>query len=254
MTTAVAFALLLIYALAITLYAYGLRSSSAALNPLCLRDFVEPSGEGTCLCGENRYCLCTPSLAADVIIELEDADGVARSIVFIERKDGRGLALVGGFVKVGESVEAAAAREVLEESASAIELWRVASLQRSDQLGVWMLVGAAGLTVTGLRQWCMFSQPRRDPRRHTAAQVFVGRARGVPKGADDAKGVRLVAISELQRTPPNFAFDHGDIVRAYVARHHSPRRGGRRTRSAVATVVGSATASAGRYDGACAAL
>ena len=211
MWTSIALVVVSVYAIILTY----LHASTPKYNPLCLRDFVQPTASGTCLCGENEYCLCTPSLASDVIIELEGPDGVPHSVVFIERRDGRGLAMVGGFVKVGESAEEAATREALEET---------------------------GLSVTELRQWCMFSRARRDPRRHTAAQVFVGRARGVPRSGDDAKGVRTVAISELQRTPPKFAFDHGEIVAAFVASHHplEPRR--RRNRS-----IASGTA----YDDAC---
>ena len=213
---------------AVSLYAIGLsvrHATAGPLNPLCERDFVEPTQSGTCLCGEKRFCLCTPSLASDIIIELEGADGVATHVVFIERKDGRGLAIVGGFVKVGESAETAAAREALEET---------------------------GLAVTGLRQWCMFSRPRRDPRRHTAALVFVARARGVPKSGDDAKGIRTVPIAELQRSPPKFAFDHGDIVRAYVARHHPLAPEPRRRRMLIKAAARTAAADDdARYDGAC---
>ena len=203
-----ALTLVSLYALALTARHANLTESSshapaAAINPLCTRDFVEPTASGTCLCGEKQFCLCTPSLAADVLIELENEAGVATHVVFIERRDGRGLAMVGGFVKVGESAEAAAAREALEET---------------------------GLTVRNLRQWCVFSAPRRDPRRHTAALVFIGRARGTPRSGDDAKGIRTVPIRELQRAPPTFAFDHGDIVGAYVARHHPLEGGGSRRR------------------------
>ena len=145
--------------------------ASRPLNPLCTRDFVDPSAQGTCLCGDRQFCLCTPSLASDVIIELEDADGKVNGVVFIERSDGRGLAMVGGFVRVGESSEAAAAREALEET---------------------------GLAVTQLRQWCVFSEPSRDPRRHTAALVFVARARGTPKASDDAKGDKPLAVNSTR--------------------------------------------------------
>lgn len=198
------------------------------LNPLCARDFVSPSARGTCLCGENEYCLCGPSLAADTIIELEDSRGDVSHLVFIERRDGRGLAMVGGFVRVGESAEDAAAREALEET---------------------------GLQVHSLRQWCMFSQPERDPRRHTAAQVFVARARGKPRAADDAKGVRVVRLAELHHAPPKFAFDHGAIVDAYVRSHHTtPGAAGRRNRSLLRTGRMAADEAAHRanlYDSSC---
>ena len=74
-------------------------------------------------------------------------------------------------VRVGESSEAAAAREALEET---------------------------GLAVTQLRQWCVFSEPSRDPRRHTAALVFVARARGTPKASDDAKGDKPLAVNSTR--------------------------------------------------------
>lgn len=185
--------LLAVYALTLTFW----HARSPHINTLCTRDFVDPAAQGSCLCGERQYCLCTPSMAADVIIELEDphSDGIVREVVFIERKDGRGLAMVGGFVRVGESAEDAAVREALEET---------------------------GLHVHSLQQWCLFSNPNRDPRRHTAAQVFVGRAKGEPSAHDDAKGIRKVSIAELQTNMPKFAFDHGDIVGSFVRRFHPP--------------------------------
>lgn len=169
--------------------------SSSRVSPICKRDFVSPAAQGSCLCGEGNFCLCTPSVAADILIELEDESGRVTHVVFVVRRDGRGLAMVGGFVRVGESLEDAAAREALEET---------------------------GLHIRKLRQWCTFSHPKRDPRRHTVANVFVARARGIPHAADDAKGVLQVSLKELQRNPPRFAFDHGTIVAAYMQQFHSP--------------------------------
>ena len=77
------FTLLAVYSLGITFYALG----RPKINALCTRDFVEPSAQGTCLCGEGAYCLCTPSLASDILIELENEAGKVEKIVFIERKE-----------------------------------------------------------------------------------------------------------------------------------------------------------------------
>jgi 8-oxo-dGTP diphosphatase len=127
----------------------------------------------------------TPAVAVDVVIELVDRPG--RPIVLIERKHPpSGWALPGGFVDVGETVEAAAVREMREETGLDVEL--------GPLLGV-------------------YSDPARDPRGHTVGIVFVGRARGEPRAADDARTVAVVD----PRSPPPLVFDHGRIVADYLA-------------------------------------
>ena len=179
------------------IYALGLTRHHLRLNPLCQRDFVDPTAAGSCLCRTGGYCMCTPALAADVIVELADETaGKAHSLVFVVRKDGRGLAMAGGFVKVGESAEEAVRREALEET---------------------------GLTLQRVEQWCLFSDARRDPRGHSAAQVFVGRAVGQrPRASDDAKAVRVLPLQQLHTRIPKFAFDHGEVVQAFMAAYHPP--------------------------------
>ena len=94
---------LLAYSLALTARHFSL--PPAKLFELCGRDFHEPAAKGSCLCRAGEFCMCTPGLAADVILELEDRPGGGvRGVAFVVRGDGRGLAMVGGFVKVGESV------------------------------------------------------------------------------------------------------------------------------------------------------
>lgn len=128
----------------------------------------------------------TPSLTVDIIIELHDRAG--SPIVLIERKyPPPGWALPGGFVDVGETVERAAVREALEETALEVTLTAL--------LGV-------------------YSDPRRDPRSHTASAVYVATARGTPRAQDDAKNVQVFAPDEL---PPALAFDHGEILSDYLA-------------------------------------
>ncbi len=127
---------------------------------------------------------CTPLLAVDVVVELVHRPGVP--VVLIERRNPpSGWALPGGFVDVGETVEAAAVREMREEISLGVELTAL--------LGV-------------------YSDPGRDPRGHTVSVVYVGRAQGEPVAADDARCIRLLQADEAL---PPLAFDHALILSDY---------------------------------------
>jgi 8-oxo-dGTP diphosphatase len=92
-------------------------------------------------------------------------------------------ALPGGFVEVGETVEDACRRELMEET--------------GVKLGKLSLVG-------------VFSDPTRDPRGHTVAVSFLSRVRSAKATAgDDAAAVEWV--DRWQRL--NLAFDHKIILR-----------------------------------------
>ncbi|NNF51861.1 MAG: NUDIX hydrolase [Gammaproteobacteria bacterium] len=132
----------------------------------------------------------TPLLAADVIICLVDrADS---PVVLIERRNPpEGWALPGGFVDVGESPEAAARREAMEETGLSVEL-------------------------TGLLG--CYGDPARDPRGHTVSVVYTAVARGQPRAGDDAA---KVAVFDPERLPP-LAFDHEKIIRDFL-RQRAPR-------------------------------
>jgi 8-oxo-dGTP diphosphatase len=121
-----------------------------------------------------------PPIAADVIIEIDGR------IVLIERKNyPPGWAIPGGFVDVGETVEAAAIREMREET---------------------------GLDVELLDLLAIYSRPDRDPRGQTISVVYVGRAKGTPKADDDAKSAGLFSLDAL---PSPLAFDHAEILADY---------------------------------------
>jgi 8-oxo-dGTP diphosphatase len=102
--------------------------------------------------------------------------------VLVERKhEPTGWALPGGFVDVGETVEAAAVREAREET---------------------------GLEVRLLEQLRAYSDPRRDPRGHTVSVVFLAAADGEPRGGDDAAQARPFGWDAL----PPLVFDHPEIL------------------------------------------
>jgi len=127
----------------------------------------------------------TPLLTVDIIIRVRGSAG----IVLIRRKNPPyGWALPGGFVDVGETVEAAACREALEET---------------------------GLEIRLAGQFHVYSDPARDPRGHTVSVVFVADADGLPVGADDASEARVFPLSAL---PEPITFDHGRILADYKSR------------------------------------
>ena len=130
----------------------------------------------------------TPYLTVDGIIEIYEAD-TFKGIVLIERRnEPRGLALPGGFVDVGESVEDALVREMKEETNLDVSIYRL--------LGI-------------------YSDPARDPRFHTVSVVYVVRTEGVPKGGDDAKEAKVYALDAIPFD--KLVFDHAKIVEDYLS-------------------------------------
>lgn len=133
-----------------------------------------------------------PTPTVDVLIELAGRPG---TLVFIERKnEPRGFALPGGFVDEGEWVADAAVREAKEET---------------------------GLDVELVELFHVYSDPKRDQRKHTISTVFIGRASGEPQGGDDATRCIVCEPGEL---PGTLVFDHGVIVGDYVAYKRTGKR------------------------------
>ena len=146
-----------------------------------------------CICrSKDDDCVCTPNLAIDVIIASHDED----NIWMIERSDSTTtvLATMGGFVEVGESVEDAVLRELKEE----------------------MNIVLPSPTTDNMRLLGVYSDARRDNRRHTISAVYAIQLpkNHIPKAGDDAKNVIPIPIKDIQTQQSYFA-DHKTIFMDY---------------------------------------
>lgn len=129
-----------------------------------------------------KYSYPTPTV--DVILQRDS------KVLMIRRKKdpfkGK-LALPGGFVNEGETAEDAMKREAMEETSFEVE--------PIDILGV-------------------YSDPKRDPRKHIMTVVFVGIVvGGSGKAGDDAESIEWVELAGIERH--QIAFDHTTILRDY---------------------------------------
>jgi 8-oxo-dGTP diphosphatase len=97
------------------------------------------------------------------------------------------LAIPGGYVEYGETVEDAAVREAREETSLKIRLDHI--------LGV-------------------YSDPNRDPRGHRISITFIAKPiEGKLKAGSDAMDVNWYNLSKIDTR--NMAFDHGRIIEDY---------------------------------------
>jgi len=133
------------------------------------------------VCGAEVETFRNPIPTVDIIIRYQGR------IVLIRRGEPPfGLALPGGYVEYGESLETAAAREALEET---------------------------GLIVKNLRQFRAYSDPLRDQRQHNISVVFTANGEGYPQAGSDAKEIMLISPDEIEKL--EFAFDHKQILLEY---------------------------------------
>ncbi|HJQ23509.1 MAG TPA: NUDIX hydrolase [Blastocatellia bacterium] len=131
-----------------------------------------------------------PSVTVDVVLFCREGERLQVLLIKRARAPFKGAwAFPGGFVDQDEKLEAAAARELKEET---------------------------GLAGVRLEQLGAFGDPGRDPRSHTISIVFIGLLdeRAAATGADDAEEARW--HSALR--PPRLAFDHKKILRQALAR------------------------------------
>jgi 8-oxo-dGTP diphosphatase len=122
----------------------------------------------------------TPALTADCVVI--DAKG-RLLLVRRGRPPFKGkYALPGGFAEIGETIEDACRRELMEETG----------------------IKAGKLELLGV-----YSDPSRDPRGHTCSVVYLTRvARATPKAGDDAAAAEWVE----DWWKLELAFDHARIV------------------------------------------
>jgi 8-oxo-dGTP diphosphatase len=127
-----------------------------------------------------------PSVAVDIVLLHKRSAGTL--IVLIQRKNDpfKGqFALPGGFVEIEEPLEAAAARELVEET------------------------GLAGVT---LQQIYTFGDPGRDPRGRVISVAYGGFLPShSPSGLNPASDALDASWHPIDRLPP-LAFDHDLII------------------------------------------
>ena len=140
---------------------------------------------------ELKYCYKYPHPAVTADCVIFGFDGLSIKVLLIQRgiEPHKGKwAFPGGFMRINETAEECAQRELEEET------------------------GLKGVTV---EQFHTFSDVRRDPRERviTVAHYALVRLSEV-KGGDDADVARWVSQSEI----PTLAFDHDRILRMALER------------------------------------
>ena len=128
-----------------------------------------------------------PVLSTTAIIEIY-VNQEFKGIVLIERgKAPFGKAIPGGKVEYGETVEAAVRREMMEE---------------------------VNLELHELKQFHVYSDPKRDFRHHTVEVTHLAKSFNLPAAGDDAAQAFVVKLEDIPWK--ELAFDHAQILHDYL--------------------------------------
>jgi 8-oxo-dGTP diphosphatase len=133
---------------------------------------------------QYTYDFPRPAVTVDTVVVTREAEP---RVLLIRRKHepfAGSWAIPGGFVDMDETLEAAARRELLEET---------------------------GVQVDAVEQLHTFGDPGRDPRGRTISVVYLARVDADqvrPRADDDAAAVEWHSLLR----PPDLAFDHADVL------------------------------------------
>lgn len=140
---------------------------------------------------ENKYCYQYPHPAVTTDCVIFGFDGEKLNVLLVKRGGEPYLgwwAFPGGFVRIEESAETGARRELREET---------------------------GLSTSYMEQFHTYSTPDRDPRERVITIAYLALVKiSEVKGGDDAAEAQWFSIDEV----PHLAFDHDVILRDALTR------------------------------------
>jgi 8-oxo-dGTP diphosphatase len=142
----------------------------------------------------KSYCMCTPAVAIDLVVLSGQ-----HHVWLARRKDTGQYATFGGFVQQGESVEEAVYREFREESGIQLPRRRLRG-EPTTNVSTTTTSDDANAAAAAPQLLGVYSDPRRDNRRHTLSIAYVIQlgANQRPVASDDVKAVERILLSDIE--------------------------------------------------------
>lgn len=128
-----------------------------------------------------------PILTTTAIIEVYENSQFQGIVLIARGKAPFGKAIPGGKVEYGETVENAIRREMMEE---------------------------VNLELYDLKQFHVYSDPKRDFRHHSIEVTHIAKAYQLPIAGDDAAAAFIVKLEDIPWS--DLAFDHALILQDYL--------------------------------------